>query len=71
MGNRLDLSTQTEAANIIINVVVAEPKKAGVALGPHVGVAVVVTSAVFWVRKLADRRALELLWRRRRSVGYW
>lgn len=70
-GRRLDLSAPTDAADVVVDVIVTEPKEAGVTLGLQVRVAVVVTSAVLWVRKLADRGTLERCWRSRRRVGYW
>jgi len=65
------LSAPTDAADVVVDVIVTEPKEAGVTLGLQVRVAVVVTSAVLWVRKLADRGTLERCWRSRRRVGYW
>ena len=68
-GNLRDLSAQTDAADAVVNVVVTEPKEAVATLGLQVRVADVVTSAVLWVRELADRGTLVLLWSSRRRVG--
>lgn len=64
------MSAPTDAAYVVVDVIVTEPKEAGVTLGVQVRVAVVVISAVLWVRKLADRGTPERPWRNRR-VGYW
>jgi len=65
------LSAKTDAADAIVNVVVTEPKEAVATLWPQVRVADVVTSAVSWIRKLADGGTLELLWSRHRRVELW
>jgi hypothetical protein len=69
-GNRLDWLAPTDDTDVVVDVVVTEPKEAGVTLGLQVRVAVVVTSAVLRVRKLADRGTLERPWGSRR-VDYW
>jgi hypothetical protein len=70
-GKLLDISAETEAADVVFNVVVTQPIEAVATLGSQARVAVVVTCAVLWVRKLADRGTLELVRRSRRRVGYW
>ena len=47
-----------------------QPKEAQLRVGFQFRIAVVVASAVLWVRKLADFRTMELFFRCRRPVGY-